>query len=106
MLHQSKKMRLDFEEDDIEIKEETTLYMNGNSDLNFQAIDTANTKCVAMMENSYLDNLKLAFEKARNEISMGQEIMNIYITFCQTRENFSPRFFEGGRRQIRYFLVV
>ena len=70
-------------------------------DIDIPAINEMCTKFLIQEEKYYLDSIKCTFEKAWDEISLGQRIMGDYMKFCETKKEFSPEYYEVGNRQFR-----
>ena len=59
------------------------------------------TKYLVQEEKNPLETIKIAFAKARDEISLGERIMTDYTKFCQNKKEFTSEYFEAGNRQFR-----
>jgi hypothetical protein len=71
-------------------------------DIDIPAINAMCTKYLIQEENSHLETIKFTFEKAWDEISLGERIMTDYIKNCQTKKEFTSEFFQVVNRQFRY----
>ena len=71
-------------------------------DIDFSIIKTLCSKYFVQEDSFYIEKMKAKFEETRSEISLGQEIVTEFIKFCQVREEFSPAFWQGVSRQMRY----
>ena len=89
-------------DDSIEVSKEGIRCFFEIDKVDFKTNDSVNSKFLDIMKQEYLNNLKQSFEITRNQVNTGQKMMEMYINFCKTRENFSPKIFESGRRALRY----
>jgi len=88
-------------DDSIEVSKEGIRCFFEIDKVDFKTNDSVNSKFLDIMKQEYLNNLKQSFEITRNQVNTGQKMMEMYINFCKTRENFSPKIFESGRRALR-----
>ena len=70
-------------------------------DLDIPAINAMCTNYLVQEEKTHLEIIKITFTKTWDEISFGERIMTDYITFCQTKKEFTSEYFETSNRQIR-----
>ena len=75
---------------------------NFKLDIDCSIIKTLCSTYFVQEDSFYMEKLKDRFEETRSEISLGQEIVTEFIQFCQVREEFSPAFWQGVSRQMRW----
>ena len=89
-----------------ELEENTILQRkpveNIKLDIDIPAINAMCTKYLIQEEKTHLETIKITFEKAWDEISLGERIMTDYTRFCQTKKEFTSEYFQVGNRQFRY----
>ena len=71
-------------------------------DIDIPAINAMCTRYLVQEENSHLETIKFTFEKAWDEISLGEKMMNDYIQCCDTKNDFTAEYFNQGNKQFRY----
>ena len=98
---------VEFEEDLEEQKLDTNLDLPSQYveavqlSIDIPAIDALCTKYLIREEANYLESIKLTFEQAWNEISLGERIVEDYIRFCTTKKEFSLGYMHMVNRQMR-----
>ena len=70
-------------------------------DIDIPAINAMFNNYLVQEEKSYLQIIKLTFDKSWKEMNHGERIMNDYIKCCQTKREFSSDFFHLANRQYR-----
>ena len=75
---------------------------NFKLDIDCSILKTLCSTYFVQEDSFYMEKLKDRFEETRSEISLGQEIVTEFIQFCQVREEFSPAFWQGVSRQMRW----
>ena len=71
-------------------------------DIDIPAINAMCTQYLIQEENRHLETIKFNFEKAWDDISLGERILRDYIKHCQTKNEFTSEFFQVVNRQFRY----
>ena len=70
-------------------------------DFNIPAVKAMCTDYLVQGEKSYLDTIKVTFEKSWKEINHGEGVIVDYISCCQTRKEFSQDYFHLANKQYR-----
>ena len=71
-------------------------------DIDIPAINIMCRKIFVQEEKTYVEQIKQTFEKAWNEVSLGENFINEYMKVCQTKQDFSSDFFLSTNRQLRF----
>ena len=71
-------------------------------DIDIPAINIMCRKIFVQEEKTYIEQIKQTFEKAWNEVSLGENFINEYMKVCQTKQDFSSDFFLSTNRQLRF----
>ena len=70
-------------------------------DINIPAVKAMCTNYLVQEEKSYLETIKITFEKSWREINHWEGVIADYISCCQTRKEFSPDYFHHANKQYR-----
>ena len=73
-------------------------------DIDFPAINIMCREIFVQEEKTYIEKIRYTFEKAWNEVSLGENFINEYMKVCQTKQDFSSDFFFSTNRQLRLLI--